>query len=243
MNYNWNWRIFWQQSPNGVETYLDLLLSGLQWTIFVAICSWVIALALGSFIGVMRTTQSRFWSVFGQAYVEIFRNIPLLVQMFLWYFVVPELLPNVIGTWIKQVPDSSAYTAILCLGLFTSARIAEQVRAGIQSLPSGQRMASLALGLTSQQAYRHILLPIAYRIMLPPLTSEFLNNFKNTSVTFAIGVMELMAQTRSMSEFSFQVFEALTAATILYLAINLVVVMLARLLERKFAVPGFMTAH
>jgi amine acid ABC transporter, permease protein, 3-TM region, His/Glu/Gln/Arg/opine family len=241
MNYNWNWRIFWQESPNGVETYLDLLLSGLYWSIIIALASWVIALAIGSFIGVMRTTQSKFWNIFGQAWVEVFRNIPLLVQLFLWFFVAPELLPKEASMWVKQ--QSPIYTSIICLGFFTSARVAEQVRAGIEALPRGQSMASLALGMTSWQTYRYILLPTAYRIMLPPLTSEFLSLIKNTSVCFMIGVMDLMGQTNSMSEFTFQTFESLTAATVLYLLINLVVVMLARSLERKMAIPGFMTSN
>ncbi len=243
MNYTWNWSIFWQESPTGLYTYFQLLMSGLGLSVVVAIGSWIIALVVGSFIGVMRTTQSRFWSGFGLGYVEVLRNVPLLVQMFLWYFVMPEFLPQILSTWIKQAPNAAFYTAIVCLGLFTSARIAEQVRAGIQSLPRGQSMAALSLGLTTTQTYCHILLPTAYRLMLPPLTSEFLNNFKNTSVIFTITVMELMGQTQSMAEFSFQQFEAFTAATVLYLAINLIVVFLAGVLERMFAIPGYMTSH
>ncbi len=241
MKYNWDWSIFWQESPNGVDLYYQLLLSGLYWTIFIAFFAWIMALVLGSFIGVMRTTGSKFWEVVGQSYVELFRNIPLLVQIFLWFFVVPEFFPADTSKWLKQL--SPVYTSIICLGFFTSARIAEQVRAGIESLPRGQTMASLALGLTKWQSYRYILLPIAYRIMLPPLTSEFLSLIKNTSVCFTIGVMELMGQTNSMSEFTFKPFEALTAATILFLLINLVVVMAARLLERKVTIPGFMTSN
>lgn len=241
MKYNWNWSIFWQESPNGVDLYYQLLLSGLWWCIVISIFAWIMALILGSFIGVMRTTDSRFWKIFGQGYVELFRNIPLLVQIFLWFFVVPEFFPDGMSRWIKQ--QSPLYTSIVCLGFFTSARIAEQVRAGIEALPRGQSMASLALGLTRWQTYRYILLPTAYRIMLPPLTSEFLSLIKNTSVCFTIGVMELMGQTNSMSEFTFQTFETLTAATLLYLLVNLIVTLMARLLERKVAIPGMMAAH
>lgn len=241
MQYNWNWNIFWEASPNGVDIYAWLLLYGLGWTLFIGFFAWIMAFILGSFIGVMRTTESRFWQVFGQAYVELFRNIPLLVQIFLWFFVVPEFFPPAASKWLKQL--SPVYTSIICLGFFTSARIAEQVRAGIQSLPSGQSMASLALGLNKWQTYRYILLPTTYRIMLPPLTSEFLSLIKNTSVCFTIGVMELMGETNSMSEFTFKPFEALTAATLLYLLVNLVVVVIARYLERRTAIPGFMTSH
>lgn len=238
MNYNWNWSIFFDPSPEGTGTYADMLLSGLQWTIITALCSWVIAFCLGSVIGVMRTLPSKTANAIGTAYVELFRNVPLLVQMFLWYFVLPELLPQALGTWIKQLPNAPFYTAVVCLGFFTASRVAEQVRAGIQSLPRGQRMAGTAMGFTVTQTYRYVLLPNAYRIILPPMTSEFLNNLKNTSVALTIGLLELTARARSMQEFSFQVFEAFTAATLLYVLVNVVVIVCATLLERYVAVPG-----
>jgi glutamate/aspartate transport system permease protein len=200
-----------------------------------------VALAMGSLVGVIRTTPHPWLVRIGNAYVELFRNIPLLVQMFLWYFVLPEVLPERIGNWLKQLPDASFYTAVVALGLYTSARVAEQVRAGITSLARGQRMAALALGLTLPQAYGYVLLPMAYRIILPPLTSEFLNIIKNSAVALTIGLMELTARARAMQEFSFQVFEAFTAATIMYLAINIVVVTGMRFLERSLAIPGYIT--
>ncbi|MFH6786006.1 MULTISPECIES: amino acid ABC transporter permease [Methylobacterium] len=238
MNYNWNWGIFFEASPEGNGTYADMLLSGLMWTIVTALCAWVIAFAVGSVIGVLRTLPGRGAQMVGNAYVELFRNIPLLVQMFLWYFVLPEVLPESWGTWLKQLPNAPFYTAVVCLGFFTASRVAEQVRAGIQALPRGQRMAGTALGLTTAQTYRYVLLPNAYRIILPPLTSEFLNNLKNTSVALTIGLLELTARARAMQEFSFQVFEAFTAATVIYIIINLIVVTVAGVIERRVAVPG-----
>ncbi len=238
MNYNWNWGIFFEASPEGNGTYADMLLSGLMWTIVTALCAWVIAFAIGSVVGVLRTLPSRAAQAVGNAYVELFRNIPLLVQMFLWYFVLPETLPESWGTWLKQLPNAPFYTAVVCLGFFTASRVAEQVRAGIQALPRGQRMAGTALGLTTAQTYRYVLLPNAYRIILPPLTSEFLNNLKNTSVALTIGLLELTARARAMQEFSFQVFEAFTAATVIYIVINLLVVTVAGVIERRVAVPG-----
>jgi glutamate/aspartate transport system permease protein len=240
MNYNWNWSIFWELSPDGATTYLGALLQGLRWTLATGITAWIIALVLGAVIGTLRTTPSRWGGRLGSAYVELFRNIPLLVQMFLWFFVVPELLPKTWGTWLKQLPNASFWTAVVALAFFTSARVAEQVRAGIQSLPRGQAMAGSALGLSGPQTYRYVLLPMAFRIILPPLTSEFLNIIKNSAVALTIGLMELTAQARSMQEFSFQVFEAFTAATLIYLAINLVIVVSMLLLERKVAVPGYL---
>ena len=238
MKYNWNWGIFWQLSPDGRGTYLDTLVAGLGWTLATAMAAWVIALALGMIVGVVRTTPTRWLRRLGDAWVEVFRNVPLLVQMFLWFFVVPELLPASVGTWLKQLPRSAFYTAVVCLALYTSARVAEQVRAGIQSLASGQRMAGIALGLTLPQTYRFILLPMAIRIVMPPLTSEFLNVIKNSAVALTIGLVELTASARSIQEFSFQVFEAFTAATLIYMALNLIVVIGMRWLERRLAVPG-----
>jgi glutamate/aspartate transport system permease protein len=164
--------------------------------------------------------------------------MPLLVQLFLWFFVLPEVLPQSWGLWLKQLPNAPFYTATIGLGLFMSARVAEQTRAGVNSLPRGQKLAATALGLTTTQTYRYVLLPIAFRIILPPLTSEFLSTIKNSSVAITIGLIELTAQARAMQEFSFQVFEAFTAATILYLLINIVVVTAMRFLERTVAVPG-----
>jgi glutamate/aspartate transport system permease protein len=244
VNYNWNWGIFFQPAPDGVGVYLSWLIAGLGWTIATALSAWVIALAVGSVLGVMRTTPVK-WAVrLGNWYVELFRNIPLLVQMFLWFFVLPELVPKALGDAIKQMPPPWAafVPGVLCLGFYTAARVAEQVRAGIQSLPRGQNMAGTALGLTMPQAYRHVLLPQAYRIIMPPITSEFLNIIKNSSVALTIGLMELTARARAMQEFSFQVFEAFTAATIIYILVNIIVVTGMRWLERKVAVPGLIAA-
>lgn len=239
MNYNWNWGIFWELSPDASGTYMVTLLAGLRWTLATGVTAWVFALLLGALVGTMRTTPVKWMVMLGNAYVELFRNIPLLVQMFLWFFVVPELLPKDWGTWVKQMPNASFWTAVVALSFFTSARVAEQVRAGIQSLPRGQLMAGTALGLTLPQTYRYVLLPMAFRIILPPLTSEFLNVIKNSAVALAIGLMELTARARSMQEFSFQVFEAFTAATVMYLLVNSVVVLGMRWVERWVSVPGY----
>lgn len=242
MNYNWNWRIFWEASPDGVGTYMDTLWSGLEWTLATALSAWVMALILGAVIGTIRTMPSKVAARFANAYVELFRNIPLLVQMFLWYFVMPELMPAAVGDWLKALPNAPFITAVLCLGFFTSSRVAIQVSAGINALPRGQKMAGTALGLTLPQTYRYILLPMAFRIVIPPLTSEFLNIIKNSAVALTIGLMELTARARSMQEFSFQVFEAFTAATIIYILVNVCVVYLMHFIEKRVRVPGFITS-
>ena len=239
MNYHWNWHIFFEPDPSGSGTYLDMLLAGLWLTIATSICAWIIALVFGSIVGVLRTLPSKAASWFGFVYVEFFRNMPLLVQLFLWFFVLPELLPRSWGLWLKQLPHAPFYTAAVGVGLFMSARVAVQLAAGIGALPRGQKMAATALGLTTAQAYRYVLLPMAYRIVLPPLTSEFLNTIKNSAVAITIGLIELTGAARSMQEFSFQVFEAFTAATLMYLLINVVVVAAMRFIERSVAIPGY----
>ena len=244
MNYNWNWGILFQPEPGGTGTYLHYLIVGLGWTLATALAAWILALVIGSIVGTLRTTPMKWVARLGNAYVEIFRNVPLIVQMFLWFFVLPELMPQAIGDWMKQMPPpwGSYFPAVSCLGIYTSVRVAEQIRAGIQSLPRGQRMAGTALGLTLPQTYRFVILPMAFRIVLPPLTSEFMNIIKNSSVALTIGLLELTGRARAMQEFSFQVFEAFAAATVIYLLTNLVVVFGMRILEQKVRVPGFIGA-
>jgi len=248
-----DWKVFLEQAPSGGMTYLGWLASGTMWTLLVSVSAWVIAFTLGSILGVIRTTPLRIPKAIATAYVEVFRNIPLLVQMFLWYFVMPELVPEKVGTWLKQdLPNLvdlpfaqfsmwEFTAAVLCLGLYTASRVAEQVRAGIQSLPRGQTNAGLAMGFTLPQVYRYVLLPMGYRLIIPPMTSEFLTIFKNSSTALTIGVLELTAQSRQISEYTFKTFEAFTAATLIYIVITLTVIYLMRLLEGRLAVPGFIS--
>jgi glutamate/aspartate transport system permease protein len=243
MNYHWNWGIYLEQIKAGDETYLDWLVRGLGWTVAVSLSAWVIALALGGIVGTVRTAPNRWLARLGSAYVELFRNVPVLVQMLLWYFVAPELLPEDLSRWVKQdMPAAEFVTATVCLGLFTSARVAEQVRAGIQSLSAGQRSAGLALGLTLPQTYRYVLLPMALRLILPPLTSEFMNVFKNSSVAFAIGVLELTFQARQMQEDSEQGIETFLAVTLLYFVCAFTANRLMAFVENRSRVPGYIAA-
>ncbi len=245
MNYNWDWAMFFKPTGIGSEIYLDWFVSGLGWTIAIALAAWVIALLLGSLLGVLRTVPNRWVAGMATTYVEIFRNVPLLVQLFLWYFLVPDLLPEPLELWFKQDlnPATSAYiSVVVCLGLFTAARVCERVRTGIQALPKGQLGAARAMGFKLPQIYAYVLLPQAYRIIIPPLTSEFLNIFKNSSVASLIGLMELMAQTKQSAEFSANLFEAFTLATLIYFTLNMSLMLLMRVIERRVAVPGLLTA-
>lgn len=241
MGYNWNWGVFLQPSATGSGTYFDWMLHGFKMTIGLSLSAWVLALVLGSVIGVLRTTPNKLLSGIASAYVEIFRNIPLLVQLFLWYFVLPELLPEALGNAFKQSNPlfQQFIAAMLCLGLFTSARVAEQVRSGIESLPRGQKNAGLAIGFTLPQTYRYVLLPMAFRVVVPPLTSEFLNIFKNSAVCSTIGLLELAAQGRQLVDYTAQPYESFIAVTLAYALINICVMFLMRWVEARVRVPGF----
>jgi glutamate/aspartate transport system permease protein len=240
MDYHWNWGILLAPSAVGDGSYLDWMLAGLRMTVMVSLAGWVLALAVGSVAGVLRTVPNRALAAAAAVYVELFRNVPLLVQLFLWYFVLPELLPRGLGDAYKQTDPllQQFAAAALCLGLFTGARVAEQVRAGIESLPPGQRNAGLAMGFTLGQTYRYVLLPVAFRIIVPPLTSEMLNIFKNSSVCSTIGLLELTAQGRQLVDYTAQPYESFIAITVAYLLINALVMLGMHLLQQRLRIAG-----
>ncbi|MCP3057139.1 amino acid ABC transporter permease [Aurantimonas marianensis] len=234
MNYNWNWAVLFE------DPYLGWLISGVQWTFAVALAAWVIALVVGVSVGVGRTLPSRPIALICTVYVELFRNVPLLVQMFLWYFVVPEIVPEDLGRWMKRdMPNPEYVTAVVALGLYTASRVAEQVRAGVQAVGGGLTNAAYANGLSVAQAYRYVLLPISFRLIVPPLTSEFLTIFKNSSLALTIGLLELTAQSQQIAEYTFQGFEAFTAATVIYVCIALLATVAAQVIEKHTRIPGY----
>jgi glutamate/aspartate transport system permease protein len=241
VNYHWNWGVFLQPTSSGGATYLGWLLEGLRWTVGLSLASWVVALLLGTVFGVLRTVPSRWARGLATAWVEAFRNVPLLVQLFVWYFVAAEFLPRGLGDAIKQSDPlmQQFVTACLGLGMFTSARVAEQVRSGIESLPTGQKNAALALGLSLPQAYRHVMLPMAFRIILPPLTSEFLNIFKNSAAASTIGLIELSRQAMQLQDYTAQPYESFIAVTGMYLLVNFGSMLLMRRVETRARVPGY----
>ena len=236
MEYNWDWGVLFR------EPYFGWIIDGIGWTVTVSIAAWIIAFTIGSVVGVARTVPVRWVRSAATVYVEIFRNIPLLVQLFLWYFVLPEVLPREWGLWMKrEMPLPEVTTAIIGLGFYTASRVAEQVRSGIEAIPRGQSMAGYATGLTTVQLYRHILVPVAYRLIVPPLTSEFLTIFKNSSLALTIGVLETTARSRQITEFTFQGFEAFTAATVIYIVITLTVTAVMTVVDERAKIPGFIT--
>ncbi|MBL8415976.1 MAG: amino acid ABC transporter permease [Propionivibrio sp.] len=215
----------------GDITYLQWMLSAWGWTISVSLLALMVALVVGSLMGILRTTPSKTLVLIGNAWTELFRNIPLLVQIFLWYHVIPSLfLP------LQQVP--SFLLVVLGLGFFTSARIAEQVKAGIESLSKGQRYAGLAIGLTLPQTYRFVLLPMAFRIVIPPLTSESMNIIKNSSVAFAVSISELTMFAMQAQEETSRGIEIYLAVSLLYFLSAFAVNRVALFIENRVQVPG-----
>jgi glutamate/aspartate transport system permease protein len=235
-----DFRIFFTPVPTGETTYLGWLLAGLRTTIVLSLASWVLALALGTLLGIFRTVRNRPLRVLSGAYVEVFRNVPLLAQLFIWYFVVPEIVPG--GHWFKTLdPFLQQFLAAMgCLALFTAARVCEQVRAGIEALPRGQKNASLALGLTLPQTYRFVLVPMAVRLIVPPLTSEMVNIFKNSAVCSTIGLLELTAQGRQLVDYTAHAYESFLAVTVLYLVVNVAILVTMRAVESRTRIPGFL---
>ncbi|MES2688030.1 MAG: amino acid ABC transporter permease [Pseudomonadota bacterium] len=232
---SWDWQVFLNDDGSG-RTYLQWMMDAWGWTLAVAGCSWVVAILTGSLMGTLRTLPNSPWLVrLANVWVELFRNIPLLVQIFIWYFVVPKIFPA-----MQQVPGFAL--VVFALGFFTSARIAEQVRAGVQALPRGQRYAGMAMGFTTAQTYRYVILPMAFRIILPPLTSESMNLLKNSSVAFAVSIAELTMFAMQAQEETSRGVEVYLAVTVLYAVSAFAVNRVMAFVEKKVQIPGFVVA-
>lgn len=231
----WDWQVFLNDDGSG-RTYLQWMFEAWRWTLAVAAAAWVIAVVSGSIVGTLRTLPNRPWVVrLANAWVELFRNIPILVQIFIWYFVVPRVFPV-----FQQV--SGFMLVVFALGFFTSARIAEQVRAGIQALPRGQHNAAMAMGFSTVQTYRYVLLPMAFRIILPPLTSESMNLLKNSSVAFAVSIAELTMFAMQAQEETSRGIEIYLAVTAAYAVSAFAVNRVFAFIEKRVQIPGFIVA-
>ncbi|ENG5110589.1 ABC transporter permease subunit [Escherichia coli] len=238
MSIDWNWGIFLQQAPFGNTTYLGWIWSGFQVTIALSICAWIIAFLVGSFFGILRTVPNRFLSGLGTLYVELFRNVPLIVQFFTWYLVIPELLPEKIGMWFKAELDPNIQfflSSMLCLGLFTAARVCEQVRAAIQSLPRGQKNAALALGMTHWQSMKLIILPQAFRAMVPLLLTQGIVLFQDTSLVYVLSLADFFRTASTIGERDGTQVEMILFAGFVYFVISLSASLLVSYLKRRTA--------
>lgn len=228
MRYNFRWDILF------VSPYRDWLVDGVKKTLLIGGAAWVAALVVGIVVAVMRSVESKPWRTLGTSYVELFRNVPLLVQLFLWYYAVPPLL----GTKFLRMPNLDFYVAVVGLGLYTASRVAEHIRSGLNGVGRGQYWAGLSTGLTHGQLYRHVIVPHGLRLAIPPLTTEFLTIFKNSSLALTIGVLETTGAANRISSLTFQGIEALTAAMVVYLVIGLTVIGLMSIIERQTRIPG-----
>jgi His/Glu/Gln/Arg/opine family amino acid ABC transporter permease subunit len=231
VNYTFKWSVLW----SGQSAHW--LLQGLLTTIELSVLAWVLAVVLGILAGALRTVAFAPLRAVAVFYVEFFRNVPLLVWMFFWYFGVPPLLPRGVQDWLFN-HGAEFWAAVIALGVYTGARMSEVIRAGILAIPRTQFEASLAMGLTVGQAYRLIILPIALRLIVPPMTNESLNLLKNSSVALTISVAELTFQTRQVETYTAKAIEALTAGTLIYLILCLSIATIMARLERRFAIPG-----
>jgi glutamate/aspartate transport system permease protein len=233
------WQVFLEDDGGG-RTYLEWMFEAWGWTLSVAGGAWVVAMVSGCLIGILRTLppDNRVnvgLARFANVWVELFRNIPVLVQIFLWYFVLPKVFPV-----MQQVPGF--VLVVLGLGFFTSSRIAEMLRAGIQAMPRGQRYAAMAMGFTTWQTYRYVLLPIAFRTIWPPLTSESMNLLKNSSVAFAVSIAELTMYAMQVQEETSRGVEVYLAVTALYTVSAFAVNREMALIERRMQIPGLVVA-
>jgi glutamate/aspartate transport system permease protein len=234
-----DWQVFLQDDGGG-RTYLEWMFDAWGWTLSVAGGAWVVAIASGCLMGILRTLpQDTSLNVglarFANAWVELFRNIPVLVQIFLWYFVLPKVFPA-----MQQVPGF--VLVVLGLGFFTSSRIAEMLRAGIQAMPRGQRYAAMAMGFTTWQTYRYVLLPIAFRTIWPPLTSESMNLLKNSSVAFAVSIAELTMYAMQVQEETSRGIEVYLVVTAMYTLSAFAVNRVMAWVERRMQIPGLVVA-
>ena len=234
MNYRFDWSVLWTGQSG------QWLLSGLITTLELSVCAWLLAVALGILSGALRTVPYGVLRALATFYVEFFRNVPLLVWMFFWYFAVPPLLPEVVREWLFS-HGLEFWAAVFALGVYSGARFSEVLRSGIQSIPRTLLEASVASGLTVPQAYRYVILPIALRLIIPPGTNESLNLLKNSSVALTISVAELTFQTRQIETYTAKAIEALTAGTLIYLVLCLSIATVMGWVERRTAIPGLIT--
>ena len=234
MSYTFKWSVLWSGQSG------QWLLQGLITTLELSAIAWLIAVALGILSGALRTVPFRPLRWAATVYVEFFRNVPLLVWMFFWYFGVPPLLPRGAQDWLFN-HGAEFWAATIALGVYHGARFSEIIRSGIGAIPRTQFEASLAMGLTTFQAYRLVILPVALRLIVPPGTSDTLNLLKNSSVALTISVAELTFQTRQIETYTAKAIEAFTAGTLIYLALCLSIAGIMARVEHHFAIPGLIS--
>ena len=233
--YKFDWSVLWRQP------YGEWMLRGIWLTLQLGFLAWIIALFLGVFLGTMRAAPWKLLRLVSTIYVEVFRNVPFLVQLFFWFYAGPMIFGKTLQFKINTISGLNYYAAMVGLGLYTASRVAEHVRAGFASIGQGQYQAALSTGLSHWQMYWHIMIPHALRLILPPLTTEFLTIFKNSSVAMTIGVAETTFMSYKIDEQTFHGLEATTGAMAIYLVLGMTVVKVMNFIEAKYRIPGLVT--
>jgi len=219
----------------GHEDAPQMLGQGIVLMLELTVLAWALAMAVGTLLALLRMSRSKLAEQVVGAWVEYHQNVPMLVQIFLWYFGIATLLPSAMQTWLNH--HGGAFTfATIAIGLASSAYMSEGLRSGIRSIPTSQIEAARALGLSYLQTFRHVVLPQAFRAALPTLINHTLLLFKNTSLAMTIGVAELMYATREIESRTFKTIEVYLLATVLYLGISLLIMAVGSFAERRIRV-------
>ena len=218
--------------------YHDWLLNGLGLSLRLAGTTLVFALPLAVVVALLRMAPVKALRAVGAAYVEGIRNVPLLAHLLFWYFGAPELLPEAARQWLYagHLGSIEVVGAVIALTLYVAAYMAEDIRSGIRAIPAVQFEAGRALGFGFLATMRRVILPQALRLTVPPLVSQTLNLWKDTSIATVIGVGELMYQAARVESASFRSVEAFAFATTAYLAVSLLITGLAAWCHHRYPV-------
>jgi len=209
------------------------MVAGLKMSLWYLFYAFWIALPLGLVIALCRLSPFKALNWIGATFVEVVRSIPLLAHMLFWYFGVPELLPDSLKQSLYNGPVESI-CAVIALGVYTAAYMAEDIRSGIRAVPTVQTEAARALGLSYMRAMRLVILPQALRLTVPPLISQTLNLWKGTSIATVIGAAEMMYQAGQIESQTFRSFEAFAFASVAYLSVSLLITAAAVWFQHRY---------
>lgn len=233
LNYNFDWSILWK------EPYGLLMIKGILTTIHLSILAWLVAIFLGVIIAIIGVLSHKRFQFISTVYIQVFRNVPFLVQLFFWYFAVPLLFPERLQEVLyESVKNYNYWAGVIALGTYTASRVAEQFRSGFSSIPVNQWRAAYSTGLNRLQTYRYVIVPYAFRVIIPPLTTEFLTCFKNSALTMTIGVMEATHTAYYIDSFTYRGLETTTAVSLVYLVLSFSIILFMSFVEKKIHIRG-----
>jgi polar amino acid transport system permease protein len=211
------------------------LLQGFILSLQLTAVTLVLAFPLSVVVGLLRISAHALPRAVGFTFVEGIRNVPLLAHLLFWYFAAPELLPESARAWLYE-HDAESVCAVVALTFYTAAFMAEDVRSGLRAVPATQSEAARALGLSALGSMRLVVFPQAVRIVVPPLISQVLSLWKNTSIATVIGTAELMYQAQRVETATFRAAETFAITTLAYLAVSSIITVLGVLYQRRYPV-------